>query len=488
MTDYDKRRAPNPQHIATTAAAPPPLSPADLAARYPSNLVLRLVQFVHRHAERTPVSPWIQHLVQPVHNDCLVGSFLELQSTVGGAAGARQTYRKALFNAATWDEDVPSHHVHAAPSLSTCYHGQLTDRGRSTMAGIGASLRDLYVTKLKFLPANLSHPSLVYLRSTDYPRTLESLHSLFDGLFPPATRSGAVAASDPLIIYSRSPVGYDNSYADYECARYRALRKQFDAIVHPQLANEYKTWSPKLQSLLHSKHGAVAAFDVLVSSLAHNWDVDITPDEFETLRTASTRQWFDYISMYPEFPKLMIGRFVTEIHELQQHVVDTPPMAAAAAPSIGAVSPSPPRPSPLPATEFSMHVQHMADFKADVPPKMAVYAGHDTTIVPLLAALDLWQGENKQWPYFASHIAFETFQDTTVVKADPTNRDPAASHYVRVLYNDEPQHLPACADKIAHHPSGDTSLCTFAAFRALVAEVGETRKQHIENCKIKKWD
>ncbi|KAI9189838.1 hypothetical protein H9P43_001271 [Blastocladiella emersonii ATCC 22665] len=459
---------PSKSGIVTTAHPPPPLTPAEVAKQYPASLELKLVQFVHRHGERTPVWPGLQHLVPPNHDDCLMGNFLALQADPGPVA--HQLYRKSTLNAATWEEGIPDAHVQKTPSLATCYHGQLTDRGRTTLSSIGASLRDLYVGKLGFLPSTFADPALVYLRSTDYPRTLESLHSLMLGLYPPASRT----ATDALHIFTRTPSGRDNVYPDHECARYMHLRKQFTALIKSDLrAREYPSWPADLRAMLDEKYGPVLAFDVLGSALAHDWPVNVTPADFERLRAASSRLWFDHMAEYPVFPKLMLGRFVTELHELQHHVVAGKP--------------------PTPDPEFSMHLQHVTERHlvrdsgvagpavklAPQLPKFAVYSAHDTTMAPLLGALGLWHGEHRYWPLFASHVTIETFRAKGAAAAQSSPED---AHYVRVKYNDRATTLPACAAPGDHHPD-DRSLCTYRAFHALVKSVATTRKEHAMLCK-----
>lgn len=55
---------------------------------------------------------------------------------------------------------------------------------------LGQALRARYVTELGFLPAEFD-PTVVYLRSTDVPRTIQSAQSLIAGLFPDAATSSA---------------------------------------------------------------------------------------------------------------------------------------------------------------------------------------------------------------------------------------------------------------------------------------------------------
>ena len=53
------------------------------------------------------------------------------------------------------------------------------------MSELGAHFRTLYVDKLKFLDKELSNSKSLYLRSTDFARTFESLQQLvIGGLYP----------------------------------------------------------------------------------------------------------------------------------------------------------------------------------------------------------------------------------------------------------------------------------------------------------------
>lgn len=64
--------------------------------------------------------------------------------------------------------------------------GELTDLGRASTHLIGSRLRDLYINKLGFLPDTLNpaDEAMVYFRSTNMSRTVESLQSVIRGLLP----------------------------------------------------------------------------------------------------------------------------------------------------------------------------------------------------------------------------------------------------------------------------------------------------------------
>jgi hypothetical protein len=60
---------------------------------------------------------------------------------------------------------------------------------------------------------------------------------------------------------------------------------------------------------------------------------------------------------------------------------------------------------------------------------LVVYAGHDSTVVPLLVALGLWEDV---WPPYAANLVLELAE-----REGPVAGEEGERHFVRVLYNDE---------------------------------------------------
>lgn len=100
------------------------------------------------------------------------------------------------------------------------YWGELTDLGRRSTLELGAKLRSLYVDQLGFLPPTLDSASLpsVALRSTNMPRTIESLHQVVEGLFGKDHR-------DPATRVAFTVRGWleEDLYPNTSCRRLRAL-------------------------------------------------------------------------------------------------------------------------------------------------------------------------------------------------------------------------------------------------------------------------
>lgn len=101
---------------------------------------------------------------------------------------------------------------------------EITDRGRETTLNLGRRLRHLYVHQLRFLPEKISDASMVYLRSSPWPRTLDSLQQVFSGLYPPGKTDQAFPR--PTIVTRRLMDETLMPNEDY-CERFVQLAKAF---------------------------------------------------------------------------------------------------------------------------------------------------------------------------------------------------------------------------------------------------------------------
>jgi ubiquitin-like domain-containing CTD phosphatase 1 len=74
------------------------------------------------------------------------------------------------------------------------------------------------------------------------------------------------------------------------------------------------------------------------------------------------------------------------------------------------------------------------------PIKLAVFSGHDTTVMPLLAAIlgDNWDG---LWASYASYVTVEVYAS----RASPAN---SSTDLFRIVYNGVPQLVPGCEDSL----------------------------------------
>jgi hypothetical protein len=87
--------------------------------------------------------------------------------------------------------------------------------------------------------------------------------------------------------------------------------------------------------------------------------------------------------------------------------------------------------------------ERMINFTKVQAPRFVVSAGHDTTIMPLLAAFggDAWLTE---WAPYASHLIFELYEKAS--SSPSSSRRQSPDYFVRILYQGKP--MLFCEDEI----------------------------------------
>lgn len=88
---------------------------------------------------------------------------------------------------------------------------------------------------------------------------------------------------------------------------------------------------------------------------------------------------------------------------------------------------------------------------AAAPLSYSLFSGHDTTLLPLLLALNQ---TNVIWPSYASHIIFEVEKDGS-----------GAPTFVNVKYNNELMSIPAC---------NNSGRCSWAQFSGFMTQLTPT--------------
>lgn len=358
---------------------------------------------------------------------------------------------------------------------SICSPGELTDRGRETTLALGQRLRDLYVSKLAFLPVVLdpAASSSVYLRATPIQRALESTQQVFTGLYPPANRTSGLP---PPPIVQRSMQDETLFPNEGACKRFGELARAFAdraaqlwnpspemEYINSKLARWMPAESPVIKVDSHPRLSGV--MDTINSTLAHGPSTRL-PSEFYDTKLISnvdricTEEWFVGYVENNEYRKLGIGSLVGDV------------------------------------------VQNMVERARGTNDKFKISLSgcHDTTIAAIVASLGAYDVQRDKWPPYTSSIAIELFK-----RKDATNRqassgviwpsrektwwyslfassNPSTSprtpvdemsesdkksldgYYVRVRYNDRPLTLPYCKAP-GRHLDGDQGLCTLIAFK-----------------------
>jgi len=144
------------------------------------------VQIIHRHGDRTPVTP--------LHNRSFWENTLPQKIVLEKLAEDIQLVRLS---------DQGEGYSHGAAGGSP--YGQLTTLGLLQMMELGTRLREELChtvdgqlvengSKKLFTPDKPLHPDRIKVRSTDFPRTIQSVQALLVGLFP-----------DGLHVYQQQP-------------------------------------------------------------------------------------------------------------------------------------------------------------------------------------------------------------------------------------------------------------------------------------------
>lgn len=321
-----------------------------------------------------------------------------------------------------------------------CVLGQLTDTGKKAMEELGASLRKHYMEALQFKCCKSNE---IYLRSTNYSRTIESLQSLLQGLFPGRESSDAKA----FVIHTRDEY-LEDMYGSTKCQRYNTILKEFEERFTRETASEvqelkeqlphiFKT--PDLFGRLPSPYGV---YDTLAARKAHGLSLPpgVTEKTMAQLEQLSYHEWFRLFADSPIAIKFAVGRFIRELHE------------------------------------NLFHPQR----------RLAIYSTHDSTIGPLVAAVTMKEEGNQSiqeekarqdllgFPPFAANIVIESYEQD-----DESNR---VNRFVRVVYNGRIIALPQCLAVGRHYP-GHPSLCSLEAFSNVLERY--IPRDYLDECKMK---
>lgn len=341
----------------------------------PAGFELKHMVVVHRHGDRAPISPVVGKVIRSLDHEDFWQARLPRAEEIAAWLSLHPVELPA------GDEAMDAGEATLA---------QLTARGASELRNLGASLRRHLVDGAALLPAALD-PSLLYARSTNSRRTQQSLQNVLLGLYPAEENSGA-APRMPLRVGPRSDPMLPNG--DGRCARIPELIQQMkrEGYVGYQLP-DHEGMLDRASAVLGYPRDAMKwseAREVLTCYEAHGLEmpegVGITAELIDEIIAYTGWMWWKWFE-HPEVGRLSIGRLLKEVQDMIGGALDG------------------------------------WDDR-----KLAIFAGHDSTIVPVLVALGLYDGS---WPPYASYVAFEAAQG------------PQGEHLVRVVFNHEEQRLPS---------------------------------------------
>ncbi|KAH8115945.1 phosphoglycerate mutase-like protein [Phellopilus nigrolimitatus] len=437
----------------------PPQAPLDIDAYpvAPSELSLEQVHVYVRHGERTPVR------VRMSDPPASISAHWNLCRTARQFRASVATFGDAVLDSPRSSDGVdflPVKKVVERPDGTAaegeCLLGELTDVGRQSTYNYGRALRKLYVEKLGFLPDTISNTNETYFRSTNMPRTIESLQEVIHGLYP-RSKLGAGVIPQLLVRNGESENLIANAFS---CKRLEHLLIGFAQAAASAYNHTLEPLDKKLSRYiggnpirLDGQPRASGILDTIRASTAHGIKV---PPEFEDrsvmelIEKAVVTEWF--ADKTEEVRRLGMGRLLDDLS--RKMVLKAAPLALKGNANV-----------------------------ASATPKLLVHSTHDTALAALLATLDVY---DEKWPPFTSSITFELFKkaphadppasylQTVFTAFSPFKRSTQpAEHFVRIRYQNESLALPFCAESGQHLP-GHPELCTLAAFRERVRALTPT--------------
>ncbi|TFK87495.1 phosphoglycerate mutase-like protein [Polyporus arcularius HHB13444] len=412
----------------------------------PPELELEQVHIYVRHGERTPVG--VRMAGPPANipeNWMFCRTARQFRAAVASIGGPEEM-SDASIPGMQAVEELRARRVVERPdgkaALGECLLGELTDVGRESTFNFGSGLRKLYVDKLNFLPDVVHSNDEIYLRSTNMPRTIESLQQVVHGLYP-ISKSAKDFVPHLRIRNGKDENLFGNTFA---CKRLEILQIGFAQAAAASWNTTLEPLDKKLSKYiggnpvrLDGKPRASGILDTIRAADAHGVKV---PPEFhekgvmDVIEKAVVTEWF--ADRTEEVRRLGMGPLLSDLSRKMQ--------------------------------------EKAAKGDAD-PTKILIHSTHDTCLAGLSSTLDIF---DERWPAFTAAVTFELFKKRdTAAPAAPTwqnvlsmlgGAQNTTDHYVRVRYQNENKALPFCAEEGKHLP-GSPEFCTLTAFAERVKEL-----------------
>ncbi|XP_070568850.1 lysophosphatidic acid phosphatase type 6-like [Ptychodera flava] len=261
------------------------------------------------------------------------------------------------------------------------YPGQLTAKGMMQLYELGERLRKEYVDEKKFLPSEFD-PSVIYIRSTNIARTQESARSCLAGMYKDLLNK----PKGLFVIHSedeKKEILYpSNRHCEHLGAHTKWLSKHLDII--PGLSEERKL----LQKLLDLEKEEDVNFIHIRDDLFARMSNDLPVPEQLQSKADDVEKWALEVTR---------AQVMGASEEDKEEVLQV---------SVG----------PL-MKMISDNLRSVADGKMGA--KFHVYACHDSSIIALLSAFDVF---DSQWPPFAADLRFEVYKDSE------------GNHFLKIIY------------------------------------------------------
>lgn len=292
--------------------------------------------------------------------------------------------------------------------------GQLTAVGEKQLYQLGQAIRPELIGDNDhdgILPSTYD-PQLVYCRSTYMDRTIASARSFLAGLFSSATTEKQVQSKGPFEIevhhfpdehmFPNPKVAPSLQQCDNASSLYSSLNEDHD------LRSARQAFINRL-GLEDSRHGIVELHDDIVSRQAH--DFSVPTEVLELTKGFDEMSAREFVAMatsidFNLFIRSTCGPLLYLMNENLKSIRD-----------------------------------HYIEGKENPYQKLFIYSGHDTTLIPLAMAFEIF---DMHWPKYAAFIFLQYF----ISKSNPEET------FVTINYAGQPQILPNC----------DSFYCPYSTF------------------------
>ncbi|GAB4816592.1 hypothetical protein N2152v2_003638 [Parachlorella kessleri] len=311
-----------------------------------------------------------------------------------------------------------------------CSKGELTIPGKQQALDLGQWLRWRYMKEAGFLPRE----GLIDARTTNFARTIATLQGVLTGLYPAAQQPFRVVTTEAI-----DEVLYANVDA---CQRLKAL--MYTASRADKGTSSSQPGPPEVE------RAKAVVREVL--GLGPGEKVNF-PDLYDAITTAVTHH--KPLPAALQDPRL---QQVVEQQALRRLLSVLAPHAESGSRqevlrlSLGRL----------------MHfmIERMEAAAAGRPgPRLHLYSGHDSTVLPMLVALG---ARVDRWPPYMANIVLELWQ-----------RAGSGEHYVKVLYNRKPMRL----SELCPEGEGGGASCELQHFKEhVLGPYLLSKEAHTEEC------
>ena len=365
------------------------------AASADSHLKLHHLQVIHRHGDRTPITP----LADREFWSSVLPNSSQLVSLAAGTEVVRAKGREPH------------------PAAGDGLFGTLSARGVDQLQTGGIALRQKYPD---FLPS-LATAESVRIFSTAFPRTIQSVQALLHGLFPPATRRGPPIVIDTTHSDDMIPDPVPRATVEQEEREAAVLRSEA-VLAHAAEAEPLRVRLS--QALLEARILDPIAYQ----SQSASWGVG-DQAKGTTLSWNKLAEVLKCLHSYSRLPPGLTVDDVTRANEAGAYrwtvLMRDRRIAQLAMGSL---------------TAAIVKTASGAARDASGLQKLVVWSGHDSTLFGLLAAFQL--EAPAVWPPYASQLHVELLEEVGSAR-------PRGTWYLRFSLNGE---ILRCALGAADEP------------------------------------